>query len=192
MCILAIAGHRYRVNSAGIDISASSISIRYRSILVPDWIPLLRYRHRHIYSFRYRTDRMLYSPAFWHLKALYEDGDEMSCVCILAIAGHRHRVNSAGIDISASSISIWYRSILVPDWIPLFRYRHRHIYSFRYRTDRMPYSPAFWHLKALHEDGEGYTLLLLHCVMFNASAYCAFSSCAPCIGRGWWDGIGWW
>jgi hypothetical protein len=78
---------------------------------------------------------------------------------------YRYRSSGTGLD---SLIS-------VPDSFP-----HRHIYSFLYRTDRMPYSPAFWHLKALYEDGEGYILLLLHCVMFNASAYCAFSSCAQC------------
>jgi hypothetical protein len=36
--------------------------------------------------------------------------------------------------------------------------QHRHINSFRYRTDRMPYSPPFRHLKSLQEGEEGYTL----------------------------------
>ncbi len=34
---------------------------------------------------------------------------------------------------------------------------HWHLYSLRHRIDRMPYRPAFWHLKELYEGEEGYT-----------------------------------
>jgi hypothetical protein len=48
--------------------------------------------------------------------------------------------------------------------VTLYRYRTALgigiLYSLRYRIDRMPYRPAFWHLKELHEGGEGYTLHL--------------------------------
>jgi hypothetical protein len=56
-------------------------------------------------------------------------------------AKHRHR------GIPASCISVRYRSTPVPDW-----FRHRHFCSFRCRTDRMPDSSTFRHLK------KGYTL----------------------------------
>ena len=37
--------------------------------------------------------------------------------------------------------------------------RHRHFYTFRYRTDSMPYSPAFRiYIKELYEGRKGYTL----------------------------------
>ncbi len=37
-------------------------------------------------------------------------------------------------------------------------FRQRQFYSFRYQTDRTPYSSAFQHFKAFYEGGEGYTL----------------------------------
>ncbi len=68
---------------------------------------------------------------------------------VAIIAGHRHRVRSYGIGISTSSISFRYRyrSIPVLDWL-----RHRHFCSFRCRTDKMPDSSTFRHLR------KGYTL----------------------------------
>jgi hypothetical protein len=54
-----------------------------------------------------------------------------------------------GIGITASCISVRYRSIPVPDWL-----RHRHFCAFRYQTELMPDSPTFRHLK------NGYTLHL--------------------------------
>jgi hypothetical protein len=47
----------------------SCISVRYRRILVPDWVLLPRYRtgpHQRFCSFRYRTDHMPDTPAFRH------------------------------------------------------------------------------------------------------------------------------
>jgi hypothetical protein len=38
-------------------------------------------------------------------------------------AGAGIEADAAGIGIPASGISVWYRSILVPDWVPIIRYR---------------------------------------------------------------------
>ncbi len=59
-------------DAAGIGIPASSISVRYRSIPVPDGVPVIPvpdwFRHQLFCSFRYRTDWTPESPAFRHLK----------------------------------------------------------------------------------------------------------------------------
>ncbi len=53
------------------------------------------------------------------------------------IAGHRIEADAAGIGIPASSISVRYRSIPVPDWDTLIP---------------VPDSPAFQHFEKLHKD----------------------------------------
>jgi hypothetical protein len=40
-------------------------------------------QHRHLNSFRYRTDRMPNSPAFWHLKHCTKGKKATPCTCIL-------------------------------------------------------------------------------------------------------------
>jgi hypothetical protein len=61
--------------------------------------------------------------------------------------GIGNRKTNAGIGIPASVISVWYRSKKMPDCIVLFWYRIGSgivkSFSFRYRTDWMPDSPAF-------------------------------------------------
>jgi hypothetical protein len=70
-------------DAAGIGIPASSISVRYRSIPVLNWVPIITvwdwFRYQLFCWFRYRTDWMPDSPAFRHLKkTLYKS--EKGCI----------------------------------------------------------------------------------------------------------------
>ncbi len=64
---------------------------------------------------------------------------------------------AVGIGIPASCISD--RNQSIPATVTgMLWFRHRNFNLFRYGTDRMPQSPALWHLKTLSEGEEGYTL----------------------------------
>ncbi len=90
--------HRF----SGIGPPASYISVRYRSIPVPDRVPSLRYRtgpvpHLLYFSFRYWTDRMPDSVAFRHLQNPYEGGTAYSPHLLTACGGKTScRVHTAG------------------------------------------------------------------------------------------------
>ncbi len=70
--------------------------------------------------------------------------------------------NAASIGIPASSISVRYRSIPLPDWISLFRYRTASGIGILFIPVPVwldaVYSPTFRHLKVLYEGGERYTI----------------------------------
>jgi hypothetical protein len=93
--------------------------------------------------------------------ALCTVGPELS-PAYCRLAGHRHRDQCRRhrysgtqhlIPVLEHSCTRLGSLIPVPDC-----FRHLYFYSFRYRSDWMPYSPPFCHLKRLHQGGEGYTL----------------------------------
>jgi hypothetical protein len=52
---------------------------------------------------------------------------------------HSCKISQLGIGITAFLMSVWYRSIPGSDWV-----RHRHFFTFQYRTHQMPDSPPFY------------------------------------------------
>ncbi len=64
-------------------------------------------------------------------KCVYYSDVTVQYFIVQAIAGHQHHGQCCQHKFSASGISIWYRSMPVTDWVPLFRYQtgfqHRHL-----------------------------------------------------------------
>ncbi len=87
------------------------------------------------------------------------------------ITGHRHRDQCRRHRIPTFGISVRFWNILVPTGVTLIRILdcswHQHFNSFRYRTDWMPYSPAFRHLKNIERRWRRIHPARLYCLRWR-------------------------